>query len=246
MSASRPKVSRKACASRTARDARLHVVGVHVDDRHVEALRGVRRVARGAALVRVGREAELVVRDQVDRAAGGVAGQRLEVERLGDDALAGEGGVAVDQHRHDGGGVVRYLARLARRLVGARPALDHRVHVLEVARVRRQRDRHAAARVRRVGAARAVVVLHVAGAALGRRGLDGDRLLALELGEDRGVRAPDVWASTFEPAAVRHAEHDLARPARRRPARSSRRASARPRRAPRSRTASCPRKALWR
>ena len=30
-------------------DAGLHVVGVHVDDRHVEALGEVRRVARGAA-----------------------------------------------------------------------------------------------------------------------------------------------------------------------------------------------------
>ena len=72
----------------------------------------------------------------MDRAAGGVAGQRLEVERLGDDALAGEGGVAVDQDGHDRGRVVRDLARLARRLVGARAALDHRVHELEVARVR--------------------------------------------------------------------------------------------------------------
>jgi len=31
----------------------------------------------------------------VDRAAGGVAAQRLQVERLGDNPLAGEGGVTV-------------------------------------------------------------------------------------------------------------------------------------------------------
>jgi hypothetical protein len=36
----------------------------------------------------------------VDRAAGGVALQRLEVERLGDHALSGEGCVAVQQDRN--------------------------------------------------------------------------------------------------------------------------------------------------
>ena len=79
--------------------ARLGVVGVDVDDRDVEALGEVARVARRAALARVGREADLVVRDQVQRAAGRVAVERREVERLGDDALAGERRVAVDQDR---------------------------------------------------------------------------------------------------------------------------------------------------
>ena len=88
------------------RDAGLHVVGVHVDDRDVEALGEVGRVARRAALLGVGGEAELVVGDHVDRAAGRVARERLQVERLGHDALAREGGVAVDQHRQHRVGVV--------------------------------------------------------------------------------------------------------------------------------------------
>ena len=58
-------------------DAGLEVVGVHVDDRHVEALGEVRRVARRARLLGLGREADLVVGDDVDRAAGRVAGERL-------------------------------------------------------------------------------------------------------------------------------------------------------------------------
>ena len=69
------------------RDARLDVVGVDVDDRDVEALREVRGPARRARVVGVGREADLVVGDQVQRAADGVAVERLQVERLGDDAL---------------------------------------------------------------------------------------------------------------------------------------------------------------
>ena len=77
----------------------LGIVGVDVDDRDVEALREVARVARRAALGRARREADLVVRDQVQRAPGGVALQALQVEGLGDHPLAREGSVAVDQHR---------------------------------------------------------------------------------------------------------------------------------------------------
>ena len=66
----------------------LGIVGVDVDDRDVEALREVARVARRAALGGIGRVADLVVRDQVQRAAGRVALEALQVERLGDDALA--------------------------------------------------------------------------------------------------------------------------------------------------------------
>src|SRR3712207_6913290 len=45
--------------------SRLGVVRVHVNDRDVEPLREVARVARGAALDRIGREPDLVVRDHV-------------------------------------------------------------------------------------------------------------------------------------------------------------------------------------
>ena len=128
----------------------LGVVGVDVDDRDVEALREVARVPGRAALGRVGREADLVVRDQVERAAGRVALEALQVERLRDDPLAGEGGVAVDQHRQRDRRVVQPGAARAVGLLGARPALDDGVDRLEVARVRRDRDldlagsRHAA------------------------------------------------------------------------------------------------------
>ncbi|HZC74875.1 MAG TPA: hypothetical protein VE220_02780, partial [Gaiellaceae bacterium] len=69
-----------------------------MDDRDVEALGEVARVAGRAAAFRIGREADLVVGDQVERAARRVAGERLEIERLGDASLAGERRVAVDQH----------------------------------------------------------------------------------------------------------------------------------------------------
>ena len=91
------------------RDRRLWIVRVHVDDRRVEALRQVGGVARRTTLVGVGREADLIVGDHVQRAPGGVAGQAAEVEGLGDDPLAGESSIAVDE---DGEREVRVVAAL--------------------------------------------------------------------------------------------------------------------------------------
>ena len=89
----------------------------------------------------------------------------------------------------------------------------------------------------------AVVVLDVAGAAVGdrRHRLHRlDRLRALELGEDRLQRAAEGVGEDAEPAAVGHPEHDLLRRRRAGPASRSRRASGRSRRGPRSRTSSGP------
>ena len=121
-------------------DAGRHVVGVDVDDRDVEALGQIRCPARRAGVVGVGREADLVVHDQVDGAADLVAVERLQVEGLRDDALAGEGGVAVDHDRHGRVGVLVGVGAFARRLGGAGGALDDRRDVLEVARVGLQVD----------------------------------------------------------------------------------------------------------
>ena len=192
-------------------DAGGHVVGVDVDDRDVEALGEVRRPAGRARVVRVGGEADLVVLDQVQRAADRVAVERLQVERLRHHALAGEGGVAVQDHR-DRGVVVEVRVRaLARRLDRARGALDDRADVLEVARVGLEPDEDRGLVGQLVGALGAVVVLDVAGAALRDRGHGLDRGRALELAEDRLVRAADGVGEHVEPAAVGHPDHDLAR-----------------------------------
>ena len=122
-------------------DARLGIVGVDVDDRDLESARQAARVRRAVFVVRAGREPELVVDDDVDRAAGVVAVEPREVQRLGDHPLAGERRVAVDQDRHAGGRIELRRTRLIdRRAGGARHADDDRIDRLEVARVRRHRD----------------------------------------------------------------------------------------------------------
>ncbi len=80
-------------------DAGAHVVGVDVDDRDVEALRQVRGPAGRPRVLGIGGEADLVVGDDVHRAADLVAVEGLQVQRLRDDALAGEGRVAVQHDR---------------------------------------------------------------------------------------------------------------------------------------------------
>ena len=71
-------------------DCRFRVVRVDVDDGHVEPLRKVARVPGRPALRRISGEADLVVRDHVQRSARGVAGETLQVECLRDNALGGE------------------------------------------------------------------------------------------------------------------------------------------------------------
>ena len=67
---------------------RLRVVAVDVENRHVDHLGHVRAIARAARIRRQRGEADLVVDDDMDRAARAVAGQLRHVERLGHDALA--------------------------------------------------------------------------------------------------------------------------------------------------------------
>ena len=128
--------------------------------------------------MRRGGEADLVVDDDVDGAAGPVAAQAREAEALGDHALAGEGRVAVQQDRHHLGA----LDVAALRLLGAHLAEHHRVDRLEVARVGGQAQVDGVA-VELAVARGAEVVLDVA------RALDllGLVAAALELVEDRPV-----------------------------------------------------------
>ena len=162
-----------------------------------------------------GGETQLVVDDDVDGPAGAVAGQLRQVERLGYDPLAGEGGVPVDeegQHREwarrrhrDGGG--RHVAGVRPTpgvLLGPGHAYDHRVDSLEVGRVGGQG--HGDRRPRSAGedSVRALVVLHVA------RALHRVRVeVALEFLEDLAVGLAHDVGQHVEPPTMGHSHHRL-------------------------------------
>ena len=179
---------------------RLRVVAVDVEDRRLHRLGQIRRIGRGARELRAGGEADLVVDDQVDGAAGAIAAQFRQGKAFRHQALAGERRVTVQDDRQDLGAVD--IAHL--RLLGARLAIDHRVHRLEVRRIGGQRQVHLVAvelAVRRG----AEMVLHVA------RAFDivGVRRIALELREDRLERLGHDIGQHRQAAAVRHAKLDV-------------------------------------
>jgi hypothetical protein len=107
---------------------RLGLLPVHVNDRNLEHLGDVGRVLSRARFIGRGREADLVVHDDVNRAAGLVALESAHVERLLHDALPREGRVAVDEDAEP----PRAVAVAVAILLGADAPEDDRVHELEV------------------------------------------------------------------------------------------------------------------
>ena len=184
----------------------LGVVAVHVEDRRLDHPRRIGRVHAAAAVLRRRGEPDLVVDDHVDGAAGPVAAQLAQVQRLGDHALPGEGGVAVHQERQDGERLPRQQV-----LLGAHDALEDGIDGLEVRGVRRQVDPALRASLGAVHALGAQVVLDVAGTLHGLLAV-----VALELAEDLPVGLPCDVRQDVQPAAVRHADADLVHPVLRR------------------------------
>ena len=183
------------------RSDRFRVVAVDVQDRRLDPLGDIRRVGARPRGRWARGKADLVVDDEMQRAAGREAVEFRQFERLGDETLAGKGGVAMHQDAGDpGAGAV---ARLL--LLGADLAEHDRIDRFEMRRVggERQVHRHSA----NLAVARgAEMVFDVA------RALDVVRVdrIALEFGEDRGDGLADEIGEHVEPAAMRHADHEFA------------------------------------
>src|SRR5204862_8105174 len=120
-----------------------HIVRVHMDGRNFESLGEVAGIEGRPRVAGTGRESDLVVRDDVDRAADSVAGELGKIERLRDYSLAGEGGIAVDRDGQRSSEVPFRPSRLPAILLGRpRTPHDNRVHEFEVAGIRAERDRY--------------------------------------------------------------------------------------------------------
>ena len=165
---------------------RVGIVAVGVEDRALGELGDLGAMAAGARLVRIRGEADLVVRDDMERAAHLVALEAGEVERLHDDSLAGERGVAVEQDGQD----LRTVGAALEVDERAGAAEDDRVDGFEVAGVEGEGDADFLAfDDARAGVAE--VILHVAVTMRGVRdmlfgeaGEEGFGLLAADVDED--------------------------------------------------------------
>src|SRR6185312_12193758 len=84
------------------RDARdMHhgfgIVAIDMEDRRLNLLRNLGAIGTAARIGRAGGEADLVVDDEMDRAAGAIAFELGEIERFGHEALTGERRIAMHQ-----------------------------------------------------------------------------------------------------------------------------------------------------
>ena len=122
---------------------RFRIVAVDVEDRRIDHLRHVGRIGRGPRIARIGGEADLVVDDEMQRAAGAVALQVGQREAFGDHALAGKGRVAMHQQRQHRNAHVRRIAVLV--LLGADLAEHHGIDDLQMRRIGGQRQMDAVA-----------------------------------------------------------------------------------------------------
>ncbi len=189
----------------------LRVVAVDVEDRHLDDLRDVGRVDGGTALRGRGREPDLVVDDDVDRAARPVTRELRQVQHLGDHPLSRERRVAVEDRRQLPGPARGPPAR-GTHLLGAHDALDHGIHRLQVRRVGFHLHGDLAAGLGLPDRPSALVVFDVA--LVGRKVRVHDALEARE--NALGGVADDV-GENVEPPAVRHPDHDFLEAAGRRP-----------------------------
>jgi hypothetical protein len=122
-------------------------------------------IRRRPRVPRVRREADLVVDHDVDGPVGGVVGQVRQVHRFENDALTAEGGVSVEEDRHD----LLALAVAPVELFGSCFPLDNRIDSFEMRGVgdHRQADVLVGDAVQPLDVG-PQVVLHVAGAVVGR------------------------------------------------------------------------------
>ncbi|CUS43268.1 hypothetical protein MGWOODY_Smn1319 [hydrothermal vent metagenome] len=181
---------------------RLGIVAIDVEDRRLDALRHIRRIGRGACELRARREADLVVDDEVDTAAGIVAADAGEAEAFPHDALAGKRRIPMDQHRQRG---LVLLQVAGDRLDRADLAQHDRVLSLKMRGVGDQRHVDADPVELAVGRG-AEMVFHVARTGHVLRIVGA----AAEFVEDDAERLGHHIGEHVQAAAMRHAEHDLA------------------------------------
>ena len=185
-------------------DDGFRIIPVDVEDRRLDSECHIRRIRRGARIHRARGEADLVVDDEVDRAAGAVALEAREGEAFSYDALPREGRIAMQQQGHLRRPVELALLARFRELLSARTAKHDRVHSFKVRGVgtHGEVDRIAVKLAVRRGAE---VVFHIPRAE--RTG--ALRGAALELMEDLVIALAHHGGEHVQAAAVRHADDDL-------------------------------------
>ena len=164
MSITTSRLKLEAKIHREAHDLRdgFGIFAVHMEDRDLKHLGDVGGISAGARLARDSGETDLIVDDDVQRAADGVAGELAEVQRFLHHAFAGECRVAVNQQSMPllAFGVADAI------LLGADAAQGDRIHKFEMAGIETERQMDFCAGGGRPIGAVAEMIFHVAAAGL--------------------------------------------------------------------------------
>ena len=176
-------------------------VTIDMEDGDFEELGDVGAVIRGAGVGGKGGETDLVIDDEVDGSAGAIAGELGKVQHFGNDALAGESGVTVNE---DGDDFFAFEGVIESALAGAGLAFDDRVDGFEVAGVGGEHDADAVAGFGLTNGFEAEVIFHVAIAS----DHVGDVVLG-ELVEEHFEGFAEEVGEHAEAAAVGHAHDDF-------------------------------------
>ena len=179
----------------------FRIVAIHMEDRRLHHQRHIGAIGRGARIDRRGGEADLVVDDEMNGAAGAEALGPGRGEAFRNDALARESGIAMDQQRQHAGAAL-VVAQLM--LLGAGLAQHHGIDDFQMRRVRRERQMHLMAvklAIRRC----TQMILHVA------RAFDFGRIggAALEFMEQLAIGLAHDIDEHVQAAAMGHAQHDF-------------------------------------
>ena len=114
------------------KDHRFRIVAVDVEDRRLDHLRHIGWIGRRPRIARIGRKADLIVDDEVDRSTSAMSLQARQTEAFGNNALTGESRIAVDQQRQN----LRAFDDVVQLvLLGANLAEHHRIGDFKMRRV---------------------------------------------------------------------------------------------------------------
>ncbi len=177
------------------------IVSVHVENRCAHHLSHGGAILAGGTILRRSREADLVIDDDMDRAAGLVTFELGKIERLRDHTLTAEGGITVDEH---GEHLLAFLGIVQLPLPGAGLAFDHGVNRFEMARIRREAEADLRPGAGGDDRIETEVILHIAIAQLGA----GDVVFREFVEDELVVLAEDI-GEDVQAAAVGHAHDDL-------------------------------------
>ena len=183
---------------------RDRVFTVHMEDRRIDHFGDLRAIFTRARIGWQGREADLVIDDEMDGPASGIARELRHVESFGNHTLANKSRVSMDENRNHlfaVGGIVKHT------LTCTGLSLDHRIDGFKMAGIGRQIDFHLISGGGLPNIAITEVIFHVAVSTNRVR-----RKIPLELIEDNVQRLVEDIGENVQPAAVRHAHDDLLNP----------------------------------